>query len=65
MKTNKYLDLWEKEQFRKTFKRCFGLQELVKQNHEDAIKELANQSGFRLSWIKEHIEEIKNITDEI
>lgn len=55
------METWQIEQIKKTFKRCFGLQYSIKKGTKGALEELAYQSCFRLDYLKEHLNEIKDL----
>lgn len=42
-----------------TFKRCFGLAHCIVDNIRGCKQELANQTGFRLSFIEGNFDEIQ------
>lgn len=56
---------WEKDIIFRTLKRCNGLRYAITSTKEDvvleAVKSLAYQSGMRIEFIKNHLEEIKTL----
>lgn len=61
--------LWEMNTIRNTFKRCYGLQYAINKAFDgkdtDYQKEclitLANQSGMRVEFLTNHLEQIKSL----
>ena len=63
------MQLWEIDNIRNTFKRCYGLQHAINKAFEgkdtnyqkECLKTLANQSGMSVEFITNHLETIKQL----
>lgn len=58
---HKQMETWMLEKIKETFNRCYGLQSSIIKDTKGALEELAYQTSFRLDYLKEHLEEIKNL----
>lgn len=55
------LEQWHKELILKQFSLCYGLKQLVQDGNKDALMALSQRTCFRLDFIKQNIEAIKQI----
>lgn len=63
------MQLWEIDNIRNTFKRCYGLQHAINKafdgtdtNYQkECLKTLANQSGMRVEFLTNNLETIKQL----
>lgn len=58
------MEQYIKDLIKAAFKRCWGLQDGIKQGGKLLdlyIESLATQSGIRIEYINEHLEEIKGL----
>jgi len=63
------MQLWEIDKIRNTFKRCYGLQHAINKAfngvdiayQNECLRTLANQSGMRVEFITNHLEQIKTL----
>jgi len=57
------MENWQIEVIKATFKRCYGLRDLIHNIAlgNEAIKTLSYQTGFRVDFLTKHIEQIKEI----
>lgn len=58
------MEQWQIDLIKEAYKRCYGLQQAVKQHNRDAILMLSGQTGLDPGLLFEHRQEIYSIESQ-
>lgn len=61
MENQSQLSQWQKDVIIKQFKLCYGMKQCIEDGNDEAIRILAQRSGFRYDFLKSNINTLKSL----